>query len=119
MDRIDLHLKLSSVKLAELQKDSPPGESSVHVRARVIAARKVQLNRQGCLNSELNAQSVDPLLGLKPLDTEFLLNACEKLGLSARGFYRVKKIARTIADLDSSECVEQRQLAEALSYRSI
>ncbi|MDG1905095.1 MAG: YifB family Mg chelatase-like AAA ATPase [Arenicella sp.] len=119
MDRIDLHLKLSAVKLAELQKDSPPSESSVHVRARFIAARNVQLSRQGCLNSELSAESVDPLLRLKPLDIAFLLKACEKLGLSARGFYRVKKIARTIADLDSSEGVERPQLAEALSYRSI
>ena len=119
MDRIDLHLKLSAVKLAELQKDSPPGESSAHVRERVIAARKVQLNRQGCLNSELNAQSIDPLLKLNPAETEFLLKACEKLGLSARGFYRVKKIARTIADLETSKRVERDQLAEALSYRSI
>ena len=84
-----------------------------------MAVRKVQLGRQGCLNSELNAQSIDPLLRLNPVDTEFLLKACEKLGLSARGFYRVKKIARTIADLDLSDCVERSQLAEALSYRSI
>jgi magnesium chelatase family protein len=56
---------------------------------------------------------------LSNVDSHFLVAACEKLKLSARGFYRVKKIARTIGDLYAVERVGQRHLAEALSYRSI
>ena len=121
MDRIDLYITLSAVDLAELDrsKDDRPnsGECSMQVRQRVELAHARQLTRQGCLNGVLSNQAVDEHLNIQAADAEFLLSASRKLKLSARGFYRVKKLALTIADLESAEGASRAHLSEALSFR--
>ena len=119
MDRIDLHVKLQAVKLQTLESKHDNEESSSIIRSRVTTARHTQQRRQSCLNSQLEAQRLDEYLRLSTDDSNFFVAACEKLQLSARGFYRVKKLALTISDLSQQSQVNRQALAEALSYRSL
>ena len=118
LDRIDLHVEVPSISPAELQK-SPEGESSSVVQARVIRARERQWQRQGCTNMQLNPKQRTAFCALENEDELWLLSAIERLNLSARGFHRLLKIARTIADLDGQENILRAHLLEALSYRAL
>ncbi len=118
LDRIDLHVEVPSVPTAILQQ-SPPGESSREVQQRVLAARTRQLDRQGCTNAELAGQQRDVMCKLTSDDEQWFLRAAEKLNLSARGYHRVVKLARTIADLAQSAEIQKPHLMEAIGYRSL
>ncbi|WP_221793537.1 YifB family Mg chelatase-like AAA ATPase [Oceanobacter mangrovi] len=118
LDRIDLHVEVPAMPTALLQQ-APPGESSQVVQQRVLAARQRQLQRQGCSNNELAGQQRDQVCALQADDEAWLLAAAEKLNLSARGFHRVLKLARTIADLAGSEHIHKPHLLEAIGYRSL
>ncbi len=118
IDRIDLHIHVEALPIAELQQIKP-GESSSAIKERVCAARSIQLDRQGCANHDLSAQQVDQFCPLSTRDIQFLQVATERLGLSARGYHRLLKVARTLADLEQTREISKRHLTEALSYRAL
>ena len=89
------------------------------VQQRVSKAWDIQLNRQGKINSELTGQQLKIVCPLNSAQREFLDQAIDHYALSTRGFYRVLKVARTIADLAGLEKPKLTQYQEALSYRSI
>jgi len=120
LDRIDLFVEVSALEYEELAEQAR-AESSEQVRARVNAARQIQNRRFGTQATLSNAY-----LGQKELDAHCALDeACQKimrgafdrLGLTARGYDRIRRVARTIADLDGSEAIQVHHLAEALQYR--
>jgi magnesium chelatase family protein len=124
LDRIDLVIEVPAVSAADLILP-PPAEGSAEVAARVAAARMLQTKRYAALGLDgitTNAACPAPLLEevARP-DAEglsLIRDAADAMRLSARGFHRVLKVARTLADLDSEERVRRLHLAEALSYRS-
>lgn len=123
MDRIDLHIEVSSVPFDELT-DKRNGESSEAIRSRVIAARKIQTERYAeQTNIHSNAQLSNKLMKVHcEVDSAgetLLKNAVERLGFSARSYARILKVARTIADLEGSEPINTSHLAEAIQYRSL
>ena len=118
LDRIDMHIRVEALPIAELQQREG-GESSVIVRERVTAARQIQLQRQGIPNHDLSGRQLDEVCKLDKSDAQFLQVAVEKLGLSARGYHRVLKVARTIADLAGVAAIGKAHLSEALSYRAL
>jgi magnesium chelatase family protein len=91
------------------------------VRARVVAARERQRERFGesgtTCNARMGPADLDRFAPLSPTARCVLLEACERLGLSARGFDRVRRVARTIADLEGVAAIEPRHVAEAVQYR--
>jgi magnesium chelatase family protein len=116
LDRIDLQVGVSRVKL-EMLASEPRGESSDAVRRRVIAARQRQLERQGCLNAQLRPMRLRQLAGLSAASRLTLERWAEQRGLTARGFHRAWRVARTSADLDGSEHIDVPHVLEALGYR--
>ncbi len=120
LDRIDLHVDVDAVNPWEMNsKDAAPRETSAEIRTRVVAAYQRQIARQGCINANLDGAALDAVATLSDELTTFLNTAAEKMGMSARGYNRIRRIARTIADLRGAENIEMPDLAEALSYRPI
>jgi len=119
LDRIDLHVDVDAVKPWEMTTDSTPRETSAEIRARVVAARDRQIQRQGRVNAMLDGPDLEQYAALSPELTGFLNAAAEKMGMSARGYNRIRRLARTIADLRGSDNIEMSDLTEALSYRPI
>lgn len=124
LDRIDLQLEVKKVKLEEITS-SALAESSVAIRARVSRARDVQATRFGALKRKLFANGQMRNAEIRrfcPLDGEgerLLRRAVEKFDLSARGYFRVLKVARTVADLQGEEQIAPSHVQEALQYRSL
>ena len=96
-----------------------PAETSAQIRARVVTAYERQIKRQGKHNALLDGPELEKFAPLSEELTSFLNSAAEKMGMSARGYNRIKRIARTIADLRGADDIEMQDLAEALSYRPI
>ena len=120
LDRIDLHVDVDAVNPWEMNKTKDEhNESSATIRARVIAARNRQIARQGYVNALLDGADLERYVKLSDELTNFLNMAAEKMGMSARGYNRIKRIARTIADLRGADNIEMQDLAEAISYRPI
>ncbi len=119
LDRIDLHVDVDAVKPWEMTADTTPRETSAEIRTRVVAARNRQIKRQGYVNAMLDGADLGQFAALSGELTNFLNTAAEKMGMSARGYNRIKRLARTIADLRGAENIEMSDLAEALSYRPI
>lgn len=123
MDRIDIQCEISAIPFNELSK-AQPGEPSANIRERVIAARAMQTRRyEGVAGVHCNAQMTEKMIHeyAEPdaAGLELLRTAMERLSLSARAYSRILKVARTIADLDGSEKVEPRHIAEAIGYRQL
>jgi magnesium chelatase family protein len=116
LDRIDLKVSVRRVKLETLASE-PSGEGSEAVRDRVVAARRRQLDRQGCLNAQLKPARLRKLAGLEPASRRTLERWADSRGLTARGFHRAWRVARTSADLDGSEHIGERHILEALGFR--
>jgi magnesium chelatase family protein len=126
LDRVDLHVDVPAVKASDLALP-PPAEGSAAVALRVAAARERQARRYAALAAEprprTNAEADGAVLAeVASPDADgrrLLVDATERLRLSARGYHRVLRVARTLADLDASETVRRLHIAEALSYRRI
>jgi magnesium chelatase family protein len=123
LDRIDLQIEIPAVSAGDLALP-PPSEGSREVRARVAAARGRQRARFEALgfptvrtNSEANGRLLEQIAAPDDGGQQLLKQAAEMLHLSARGFHRTLKVARTLADLDGEEQVRRQHIAEALSYR--
>ncbi len=121
LDRIDLHVEVPAVTLSELR--SAPGEPSKAVAKRVAQARKIQRDRFGDGPSPINAamgpEEVRRFCALDERGRRLLDAAYERLGLSARAFHRILKVARTLADLAGKDAIQVGQVAEAIQYRSL
>jgi magnesium chelatase family protein len=123
LDRIDIHLEVVPVpfkKLAEMESS----ENSNSVRERVLAARKIQeerfVNDQGIYaNAQMTSKLIRKHAVLDEESNELIKNAMDRLGLSARAYDRILKVARTVADLEGAENVEPDHLSEAIHYRSL
>lgn len=123
LDRIDIQCEISALPFKDISK-AAPGEPSVKIRERVIAARGIQTERfKDCKDIHCNAQMTERMIHryAEPdaESLELLRMAMERLSLSARAYTRILKVARTIADLAGSEQVSSEHLAEAIGYRNL
>jgi magnesium chelatase family protein len=122
LDRLDVHISVPPVEVSALTSDMP-SESSECVRARVLEARERQKQRQirgdvRCfINSRLSSPELERVARLDSASKRLLETSITQLGLSARAFVRVLRVARTIADLEASECVRPSHVAEAIQGR--
>jgi magnesium chelatase family protein len=121
LDRIDIHVEVPRVEYQKLT-GRQPGERSATVRERVRLARERQLKRfvglpRVTANADMGPAEVHTFCGVEPGAEPLLQTASERLQLSARGFHRVLKLARTIADLAGCETIAVSHVAEALQYR--
>jgi magnesium chelatase family protein len=120
LDRIDLHVELSPVPAGHLVTETPaPGEPSAAVAQRVAEAQRVQLERQGMLNARLASRALQERCRLDRSGLALARRAIERLGLSARAYHRVLKIARTIADLAGEPGIRAVDLSEAIGLRAL
>lgn len=124
MDRIDLHLNVSSVDVNKLMigDNKNTGEKSESIRRRVITARNIQKNRfkntKGIYsNSDMKNKHLKEFAKLEDSANLLLKQAVNKFSLSARTYFRLIKVSRTIADLSNSENIKDIHVAEALQYR--
>ncbi len=118
LDRIDLHIEVTNITTELMQKfGKKNSEKSAAVRERVSRARAWQEQRQEVVNAKLTNATLESLCRLGKAQQQLLSQATEHLRLSARGVYRILKVARTIADMEQSAQIEANHLAEAISYR--
>ncbi len=122
LDRIDLHIEVESLPPESLADDRAE-EASAEVRLRVERARALQrdryLGQKIACNARLDARTLNRYCPMKPEARSLLMKACEKMNLSNRGYTRLLKVARTIADLAGCENIELDHVAEAVQYRSL
>jgi magnesium chelatase family protein len=118
LDRIDIQLEVPALTSAELSaRAHAAGETSAVIARRVLAARERQLARQGKTNRELTGKEVDEVCRPDAAGEALLREAGERFGWSARAYYRVLKVARTIADLAGASMPSAAQIGEAVQYR--
>lgn len=119
MDRIDMHIDVTPVPVKDLGTPGGGGEGSAAVAARVAAARALALERQEVLNAHLSGEALETVTVLEDAARALLNDAADKLGLSARGYHRLLRVARTVADLDGGPPrIARAHMAEALSTRA-
>jgi magnesium chelatase family protein len=122
LDRIDIHCEVPAVRFGELTKESH-AEASVDVKKRVDAARALQAERlkdkKIFSNSRMTPRQIKKHCEVSGDSHRLLEMAVDKLGLSARAYVRILKVARTIADLERAEKIEVHHVAEAVQYRTL
>jgi magnesium chelatase family protein len=125
LDRIDLHIEVPAVTAADLILP-PPAEGSREVAARVARARDIQAERYAAMglsnlrtNAQLSGPALEEVARADSAGMTLLRDAADSMRLSARGYHRILRVARTLADLDAAETVGRMHLAEALSYRAL
>ncbi len=119
LDRIDLQLEMPTLSLSEIRR-MPAGESSAVVRARVVSARQRMVARTGCptiTNANMSQSMVSRFCRITRQDAERLEQYLEHLGFTVRGYTKLLRVSRTMADLDGSPHIDWRHLAEAVAYR--
>ncbi len=122
LDRIDIHIEVPAVRYKELTEKSD-GESSERIRERVDRARAIQLKRFAGMsffcNAQMGSRELRAHCQIEAAGERLLELAINRLGLSARAYTRILKVARTVADLDASERIEAHHISEAIQYRSL
>ena len=126
LDRIDIQIELPSLSYDELSEASAPAESSATIRERVARARRFALERMKedgerkiWCNAQLDAALIRKYCVMEPAASAILKAAYERMGMSARGYDRIMRVARTIADMDASDTIKANHIAEAIQYRSL
>ena len=123
LDRIDLHLEVPALHSTEMLSNTSHGETSSQIRERTTRARKIQQERfrdTGIYaNAHMNHRQIKQYCALDEECKKLLKMAIDELGLSARGYDKILKISRTIADLAGEETLRSEHLAEAIQYRSL
>ena len=120
MDRIDMHVEVPNVPRDVLRAEpSDNAENSNQVRQRVVAARSRQVSRTGQTNASMKNREVEKYCKVSEEDSILLERAIDQLGLSARAYHRILKVARTIADLAEEPEIQTQHLSEAISYRRL
>ena len=121
LDRIDLHVEVPALKFEEIAEPSRDSESSTEIKERVMRARFIQSKRfEGTgftENGQMTAKKIHQFCALNEPGKNLLKAAIRKLGLSARAYDRILKVARTIAALEGEEGIGSKQVAEAIGYR--
>ena len=122
MDRIDIHVEVDNVTYDQLQEDTL-AESSEAIRKRVNKAREIQLERfkangRTC-NAQMTSSDIKKYCKLDHQSVQLVEESFAKLNLSARAYNRILKVARTIADLEGSQNITVRHIAESLQYRTL
>ena len=123
LDRIDIHIEVTPVPFEKLTEKTK-AESSIEIRKRVTAAREIQTLRFEQFenlhyNAQMSSKQIREYCALDDTSLQLLKTAMERLNLSARAYDRILKVARTIADLDTSETVNSNHIGEAIQYRSL
>lgn len=121
LDRIDMHLEVAAVPFQEMSS-AAGRESSAEIKERVDRTREVQKNRFAGIssifaNSQMGPKEIERFCTLDGTSLNLLERGVEKLGLSARAYYRILKIARTLADMENAECISSANIAEAIQFR--
>ncbi|MCU7835104.1 MAG: YifB family Mg chelatase-like AAA ATPase [gamma proteobacterium symbiont of Taylorina sp.] len=119
LDRIDIHIEVPALLPQELQESSDSIETSYVVKKRIIAAQQIQKTRRNHYNAHLSNKDIEQDCLLSEKNQNLLQKTMEKMGLSARAYHRILKLARTIADLDNSEQIQLHHLTESISYRRV
>lgn len=123
LDRMDIHIEVNPIRYDDLSDNSPAVATSEEIKKRVCDARDIQKKRfenDGIFtNSQMSDSHIEKYCKLGEAENKILKSAFEKLGLSARAYNRILKVARTIADLDNSENISKKHLLEAIQYRSM
>ena len=118
LDRIDIQIELPALTQSELSaRSSVRGEPSTSVARRVADARERQVQRQGKMNRELDGREADAVCRPDAAGEALLREAGERFGWSARAYYRVLKVTRTVADLAGADVPSAAHVAEAVQYR--
>jgi magnesium chelatase family protein len=123
LDRIDIHIEVTPVPFEKLS-DEKNGESSIEIRKRVTAARELQTKRFEAsdvvhYNAQMNTKHIRKHCKLDEESMQLLKTAMSRLGLSARAYDRILKVARTIADLEGVTSIDKTHISEAIQYRSL
>ena len=122
LDRFDIHIEVSAVKFDEL-RDKEQTEPSAEIKKRVDKARKIQSERykgtSTSCNANINADQFEKVCIIDDEAEQMLKSAFESMGMTARAYDRVLKVARTIADLDNSKIIKSDHILEAVQYRSL
>jgi magnesium chelatase family protein len=120
LDRIDLQIELSRLSKTDqeklLQKKSSKGKGA-KIKAQILRCRQRQLSRPGKTNTQLNQQEILAYCQLGNAEKSLLNKAIEKLKLSTRAYFRILKVARTIADFADEDRIHRQHLLEAITYR--
>ncbi len=120
MDRIDMYITVHALSQEELIKpNTTTSKQSPRIKEQIIALRAHQMERQQCLNSQLNPTTCEQVCQLEQNELDFLYQAMNKLKLSARGYQRLLKVARSVADMDKSSAVRVPHLQQALSFKQV
>ena len=123
MDRIDLHLEVPALHSTEMLANTSRAETSPQIRERTVRARQIQRQRfQNAgihANAHMNHRQIKQYCSLDEGCKKLLKAAIDELGLSARGYDKILKISRTIADLAGEEALRAEPIAEAIQYRSL
>jgi len=120
LDRIDMHIEVSNLPRGILTKvTNASSETSSMIKARVSSVRSIQILRSNKINAFLSVKEIEKYCAISDENKNFLENAIERMGFSARVYHRILKIARTIADLENASEIGKTHLAESLSYRKI